>query len=47
MDALPSIFLRRDDGLLQITDDFTSAWQAFCPDLDRAAAHKALSRLAL
>jgi pimeloyl-ACP methyl ester carboxylesterase len=46
-ETLPKIFVRRDDGALQITDDFTAAWQAFCPDLDQAAAHKALSRFAL
>jgi len=46
-ETLPKVFVRRDDGALQITDDFTAAWQAFCPDLDQAAAHKALSRFAL
>jgi pimeloyl-ACP methyl ester carboxylesterase len=46
-DALPSLFVHRNDGALQITDDFTLAWQAFCHDLDRSAAHGVLSRFVL
>lgn len=46
-DQLPSVFVRRDDGAMQITDDFTPTWQGFCGDLGRAAARKLLSRFVL
>jgi pimeloyl-ACP methyl ester carboxylesterase len=46
-DQLPSVFIRRDDGALQVIDDFTQAWQAFCVDVDRGAAQKLLSRFVL
>jgi len=46
-DALPPSFFARDDGAMQITEDFDVAWQAFCPDMDRAAAERMISRSVL
>ena len=46
-DALPNSIVRRDDGALQITDDFELAWKSFCKDLDRGPARRVLSRFVL
>jgi pimeloyl-ACP methyl ester carboxylesterase len=46
-DVLPLVFARRDDGALEITNDFDLAWQTFCADLDRDSAQKLLSRFVL
>ena len=46
-DVLPPSFLARDDGAMQIVDDFDLAWQAFCPDMDRAGAERMISRSVL
>ncbi len=45
--VLPSAFFLRDDGALQITEDFETAWKAFCPDLDKAGAEHMISRSVL
>ena len=41
--VLPPSFLARDDGAMQIVDDFDLAWQAFCPDMDRAGAERMMT----
>jgi hypothetical protein len=46
-DVLPPSFFDRDDGTMQIVDDFDLAWQAFCPDMDRAGAERMMSRSVL
>lgn len=46
-DVLPISFIQRDDGTLQITDDFDLAWAAFCADVDREGAQTMLSRFVL
>lgn len=46
-DALPPVFVRRDHGALEVTDDFDLAWRTFCADLDREGAQKLLSRFVL
>jgi pimeloyl-ACP methyl ester carboxylesterase len=43
-DVLPSAFVRRPDGAVQLIDDFEVTWQAFCPELDRDRARLVLSR---
>jgi pimeloyl-ACP methyl ester carboxylesterase len=40
-------FVQRDDGTLQITEDFELAWAAFCEDVDRDSARTMLSRFVL
>jgi pimeloyl-ACP methyl ester carboxylesterase len=46
-DELPPAFFQRDDGAMQITDDFDVAWETFCPDLDRGAAAQMVTRSVL
>ncbi len=46
-DEFPISFVQRDDGTLQITDDFELAWAAFCEDVDRDSAQRMLSRFVL
>ena len=46
-DVLPPLFFARNDGTMQIVDDFDLAWQAFCPDMDRAGAQQMISRSVL
>ena len=46
-DVLPPNIIRRDDGALELTDDFTRAWQGMCPDVDHARAQEILSRSVL
>ena len=46
-DVLPPSFFARNDGTMQIVDDFDLAWQAFCPDMDRAGAQQMISRSVL
>jgi pimeloyl-ACP methyl ester carboxylesterase len=43
-DVLPNSIVRRDDGALEITDDFELAWEKFCKDLDRDRTRIMLSR---
>jgi pimeloyl-ACP methyl ester carboxylesterase len=43
-DVLPTSIMRRDDGALEITDDFELAWEKFCNDLDRDRTRRMLSR---
>ena len=45
--ALPNWILRRDDGALEITDDFELAWESLCLDLDRDRTQGVLSRSVL
>ena len=45
--ALPNSIIRRNDGALELTDDFEVAWEAFCPDLDQDSARRILSRFVL
>ena len=45
--ALPNWIIRRDDGALEITDDFELAWESLCPDLDRDRTQGVLSRSVL
>ena len=46
-DVLPPVFTRRDDGALEVTDDFEFAWRSFCADLDQDRAQKVLLRFVL
>jgi pimeloyl-ACP methyl ester carboxylesterase len=46
-DVLPSVVIRRDDGALQLTDDFELVWQGMCPDLDQVRAQEIVSRSGL
>jgi len=46
-DVFPISFVQRDDGTLQITDDFELAWAAFCDDVDQDSAQRMLSRFVL
>jgi pimeloyl-ACP methyl ester carboxylesterase len=46
-DALPPVLNRRDDGALEVIDDFELAWKSFCPDLDRDRARELVSRFVL
>ena len=45
--ALPIWFVPRDDGTLEITDDFELAWESLCADLDRDRTRDMLSRAVL
>jgi pimeloyl-ACP methyl ester carboxylesterase len=44
---LPNWFVPRDDGALEITDDFELAWESLCADLDRDRTRDMLSRFVL
>ena len=44
---LPNWFVPRDDGTLEITDDFELAWGSLCADLDRDRTRDMLSRAVL
>src|SRR5262245_17349791 len=44
---LPNWFVPRDDGTLEITDDFELARESLCADLDRDHARDMLSRAVL
>jgi pimeloyl-ACP methyl ester carboxylesterase len=44
---LPSWIVQRDDGALEITNDFELAWKSLCADLDRDRTHRMLSRFVL
>ena len=44
---LPNWIVERDDGALEITDDFEVAWESLCADLDRARTRDMLSRFVL
>ncbi|OBK75759.1 alpha/beta hydrolase [Mycobacterium sp. 1164985.4] len=46
-DVLPNVFVRREDGAMEMTDDFELAWESFCPDLDRHRSQMVLSRFVL
>lgn len=46
-DVLPNVFVRREDGAMEMTDDFELAWESFCPDLDRDRSQMVLSRFVL
>ena len=39
--------VERDDGALEITDDFELAWESLCADLDRDRTQRMLSRAVL
>jgi pimeloyl-ACP methyl ester carboxylesterase len=45
--VLPPVFIQRNDGAFELTDDFEFAWQSFCPDLDRDRAQEVLARFVL
>jgi pimeloyl-ACP methyl ester carboxylesterase len=44
---LPNWIVQRDDGALEITDDFELAWESLCADLDRNRTRDMLSRFVL
>ncbi|OBG99145.1 hypothetical protein A5698_10530 [Mycobacterium sp. E136] len=46
-DVLPNVFVRREDGTMEMTDDFELARQSFCSDLDRDQSQMILSRFVL
>jgi pimeloyl-ACP methyl ester carboxylesterase len=46
-DVLPPVFVRREDGEVEMTSDFDLAWRRLCSDLDRDDAQKALARFVL
>ena len=43
-EGLPNWIVQRDDGALEITDDFELAWESLCADLDRDRTQRMLSR---
>nr|WP_090279511.1 alpha/beta hydrolase [Mycolicibacterium komanii]CRL75436.1 esterase EstC [Mycolicibacterium komanii] len=46
-DVLPNVFVWREDGAMEMADDFELAWKSFCPDLARDQGHMVLSRFVL